>query len=91
MGRRFRDRQPISVTLVDGQPTAFTWRGCIYQVRVIGTWRLATRWWEADEAGGGEGEAVDREYYRVLTPYHQPFDIYHDVLAGGWVLDVCHD
>jgi hypothetical protein len=82
VGRRYR--QPIAVTLVEGQPVAFTWRSCQYRVHVIATWRLSTRWWEADEA-------VDRCYFRVMTSNHQSFDLYHDLLTDTWVLDVCHD
>lgn len=88
MGRRYG--HPIAVTVGDGHPhshplpTAFSWRGRRYLVRVIGTWRLRAKWWEPTQA-------TDRLYYRVTTANHQVFDLYHDVLADTWVLDVCHD
>lgn len=44
MARRIGD--PVAVeTRDDGRPIAFTWRRVMYRVRVIGQWRLATRWW----------------------------------------------
>lgn len=90
MSRRYSE--PIAVqTQQDGSPVAFNWRGTLYRVRIIGRWKLATRWWDA-------GCHSDRTYYRVLTADHQVFEIYYDAAptaknAEGkrWVLDVCQD
>lgn len=88
MGRRYG--HPITVTVADGHdppqplPTSFTWRDRRYWVRVIGTWRLRTKWWEPTQT-------TDRIYYRVSTADHQVFDLYHDLAVDIWVLDVCHD
>jgi hypothetical protein len=82
MVRRYRD--PITVSLADGLPAAFTWRGVRYVVAVIGTWQLAARWWDAERA-------TERTYFRVQARDLQVFEIYHDVVSGAWVLDVCQD
>ena len=86
MARRYGE--PIPVLAREGRPIAFTWRGATYHVRVIGTWRLATRWWERDTA-------VDRVYFRVQTTDQQVFELYRETAASGkggrWVLDVCLD
>jgi hypothetical protein len=82
MGRRYGEA--VEVTLDAGQPAAFTWRGRHYPVTVIGTWRLATRWW-------WPAAAADRTYYRVQTADYQVFELYHDRATGAWVLDVCQD
>ncbi len=83
MARRYQE--PITMTLRSDQPHAFTWRGRRYMVAaVLGTWRLATRWWQPEAA-------VDRHYYRVRTPDHQVFELYHAAGSSAWTLDVCHD
>lgn len=79
--RRYGD--PITVTLSDGQPAAFTWHGQRVRVHVIGRWRLRARWWES-------APAAERMYYRVQTADWRVFELYVDA-AGAWVLDVCHD
>ncbi|HET8907137.1 MAG TPA: DUF6504 family protein [Ktedonobacterales bacterium] len=87
MARRYRD--PITVEERGGVPYAFTWRGVTYRVRVIGMWRLATRWWESDNT-------VNRHYFRVQSADQQIFelDCEHGTSARQgvtWVLDVCLD
>ena len=85
MARRYGE--PIPVLARDGQPVAFTWRGVTYQVRVIGTWRLSTRWWETMAL-------VDRTYFRVQTTdqHQQVFELYCETARNErWVLDVCQD
>ena len=88
----------MTVRARDVRPVAFTWRGVTYRVRVIGTWRLATRRWET-------GAAVDRVYFRVQTADQQIFEVYRERAGMGmemgiadsagqterWVLDVCLD
>jgi uncharacterized protein DUF6504 len=84
MSRRVQQPVPVEVR-TDGTPQAFTWRGTAYRVRVVGCWRLATRWWDA-------GREVDRTYYRVETADHQLFELYCDAAHGhGWILDVVQD
>ena len=94
--------EPITVRTRGGYPCAFTWRGVTYRVRVIGSWRLATRWWERET-----GTAVDRIYFRVQAADFQVFEVYRELAGsadstdGGsaargiagerWVLDVCQD
>lgn len=86
MARRYGE--PVAVVARDGQPAAFTWRGKTYSARVIGTWRLSTRWWEAET-----GTAVDRVYFRVRTTDQQVFELYCEAAQDEerWVLDVCLD
>jgi uncharacterized protein DUF6504 len=54
-------------------------------------WKLATRWWEPDDA-------VDRNYFRVITSDQQVFELYYEAAPATyipdntrWVLDVCQD
>ena len=84
---------PVAVQArADGAPLAFTWRGVMYRVRVIGRWRLATRWWEP-------AAAVDRHYFRVITSDQQIFELYYEATPTTaqvpnnkrWVLDICQD
>lgn len=93
MARRYGE--PIAVIARRGQPTAFTWRGITYRVRVIGTWRLATRWWETSAR-------VDRVYFRVQTADQQVFELYREAATEAtatqqtkqderWMLDICQD
>lgn len=72
MARRIGE--PITVWTRRRQPIAFAWRGATYQVRVIGRWRLATRWWDV-------GAAADRHYFRVQASDQQVFEIYRE--TGG--------
>lgn len=84
MSRRVQQPVPVEVR-ADGTPQAFTWRGVRHPVRIIGHWRLATRWWDV-------GREVDRTYYRVETADHQLFELYCDMAHDhGWVLDVIQD
>ncbi len=76
---------PIAVELApDGQPEALTWRGRRYAVQVIGTWKLATGWWDP-------AQHTDRTYWRVETAGHEVFELYHDAVSGAWILDVVQD
>src|SRR5690242_451214 len=77
MAHRYGER--IGIKLVRRQPVGFTWRGCHYTVTVIGVWHLMARWWEPSAAS-------DRIYYRLQTPDHQIFEIYHDAIPDAWVL-----
>ncbi len=82
MSRRYGE--PIAVTLRGEQPIGFTWRGRQYQVQVIGFWRLATRWWDAEHP-------ADRDYYRLMTPDFAVYEVYQEQTSGAWVLDRCLD
>jgi hypothetical protein len=82
MSRRYTE--PIGVKLVRQRPVAFTWRGRHYTVTVIGVWHLMARWWQPSAAS-------DRTYYRLQTPDHQIFEIYHDAIPDTWILDICQD
>ncbi len=73
------------------QPLRRGWRDVLYRVRVIGHWKLATRWWEP-------ANAVDRYYFRIITSDQQVFELYYEAAptvhmpdAKRWVLDVCQD
>jgi uncharacterized protein DUF6504 len=82
MSRRYGE--PIAVTLRGERPIGFTWRGRQYQVRVIGFWRLATRWWDAERP-------ANRDYYRLMTPNFGVYEVYQEQTSGTWVLDRCLD
>ena len=44
----------IHVTLADGQPASFEWRGTRYPITdVLTTWRLRDRWWDVTSADAG--------------------------------------
>ena len=83
---------PVAVQVREGgAPLAFTWRGVMYRVRVIGRWRLATCWWEP-------AAAADRYYLRVITADQQIFEPYYEAGPTAqvpnnkrWVLDICQD
>ena len=79
-------RLPVRVQRdAKGRLCAFTWREVTYHVRVIGSWCLATRWWDFQYK-------ADRTYYCVETPDHQIFELHRDVAQGDvWVFDVCQD
>ena len=68
-----------------------SWRGVLYRVRVIGRWRLSTRWWEP-------ADAVDRHYFRAITSDQQIFELYCEAAPTArilenkrWVLDICQN
>lgn len=72
---------PVTVTQARGElrPTSFTWRGQRYWVSVLASWRLRSRWWCLEPA--------ERTSFRVVTADGQLFDLSHDHVSGGWVLD----
>ena len=84
----------------DGRPSAFGWRGIVYQVaEVLSSWHLRDRWWQTD-GGSAPVElgmpglprpgASDRTYYRVRCAPALLCEIYHDAVTDTWVLDrVC--
>lgn len=86
MARRYGET--IIVLTQQGLPATLVWRQVTYHVRVIGSWRLTTRWWEAHHA-------VDRTYFRVETSDHQIFEVYRETAGNAqgerWVLDICLD
>lgn len=68
---------PVSVETdpTTGEPRTFQWRGATFRVQVIGRWHLVDRWW-------------DREYFRLLCPDQQVFELYREQRSAGlWVLD----
>lgn len=78
MTRRYGE--VIEVTLREGLPVSFVWRERHYQVRVIATWRLATRWWDTEHA-------ASRHYYRLITKDLAVFEVYHEQVIDIWTLD----
>ena len=54
------------------EPSAFTWHGVHYEVRVIGRWHLADRLYAS-------AAHSDRRYFRVVTSDHQVFELYEDL------------
>lgn len=95
MARRYG--QPVSVTLKQGMPASFRWRGCRYPIaEVFATWHLVDRWWEVRPSAdlSTRTGAQNRTYYRVCCrgpAGEQVFDLYHDAVTNQWVLDIIHD
>jgi Domain of unknown function (DUF6504) len=78
--------RPVRVwTNANGHPVRFTWRGVTYSGRVVNSWKLRDRWWDAELHS-------DRTYYRLVTRDHQAFDLYRDDAKDGlWILANIHD
>jgi hypothetical protein len=85
MSRRYQE--PITVTLgpswLGEGPVAFTWRGRAYRVKVLATWHLCDRWWDAERH-------ASRVYWRLLTPQLGCYEVYQEN-DTRWVLDVVQD
>src|SRR5262249_35630481 len=92
--------EPVLVTLDAGrEPAAFRWRGVTYAVtEVLARWHLRDRWWVAageqrptPTMGQPFGQVAwrpsDRRYFRVRCADEQVFELYHDAVSDGWVLD----
>ena len=81
--RLYRQAPDIEVDTDDkGQPLVVRWRGRAYWGRVGANWRIETGWWE--------GEAVERDYYLFHAP-GLDCQVYKDLVAGGWHLQVLYD
>lgn len=78
MTRRYGE--VITVTRRGDLPVSFVWRERRYEVSVIASWRLATRWWDT-------ARAARRHYYRLMTPDLAVFEVYHEQVSDIWVLD----
>jgi hypothetical protein len=66
-------------------PEGFVWRGTRHQIaQVCNCWRVHTRWWEP-------GQAVWREYRKVVTDTGYLCQIYHDLAGGEWFLARIYD
>ncbi len=51
--------EPIDVVRQQSEPTAFCWRGSLYQVeQVLESWSARGQWWGTEDR---------REYYMLLT------------------------
>jgi hypothetical protein len=92
MSRQYR--APLGqVTLVEGAPASFTWRGVERRVvALLAQWRLRDRWWagapDADPAPpADQALASDRHYYRVECADGLLCELYWDAAQGLWVLD----
>ncbi len=91
-----RYSMPIGVEVgTDGTPLAFTWRGERYPVlHVLSVWKLRDHWWvhPVEVALGHEANGPSvRQYFRLLVPDQQVFEVYHDSISHVWVLDVVQD
>jgi hypothetical protein len=80
---------PIDMTLKDGQPVRFSWRGSVHAVaEVLAFWRLCDGWWEPASAPLG---ASERDYYRIRCFDGLICDVYYDAATKKWMLDRVHD
>jgi hypothetical protein len=63
----------------------FVWRGTRHRVnQVCNRWRVHTRWWEP-------GQAVWREYNKIVTDTGILCQLYQDLAHGGWFLAMVYD
>lgn len=70
---------PVEVLSLDGCPRQFRWNLRLHRVlRVSDHWRVHTGWWATE---------VWRDYWQVTTHTGLLCDIYHDLLAGNWLLE----
>ena len=70
----------IDVVEKDKTPTAFCWKGHLYEVeQVLETWSAREQWW---------GNADRREYYLLITT-NGVVEIFHG--RAGWMLSRVYD
>ena len=66
-------------------PAGFVWQGMSYHIAgVCNRWRIHTHWWES-------GEAVWREYLKVVTGEGVLCLLYQDLITGEWFLARIYD
>lgn len=85
MTRLLAEGEAIEIWGSEEQPDGFLWRGEPYAIEEIcNRWQVHTRWW-------GPGEAIWRAYYKITTDQGMLCELYHDRLAGRWVLVRVYD
>jgi len=85
MTRFWPDGIPIQIWGDAQAPTGFTWEGTGHPIiQICNRWRVHTRWWEP-------GEAVHREYLKVVTESGLLCLISNDLASGTWFLCRLYD
>jgi hypothetical protein len=86
--RRFAPPRPLAVATdpQTGVPTGLHWRGRTEPVaQVEATWALDLGWW------AGEGHALRRRYFRLLTRGGLLCVVFRDLTSGRWLLERIFD
>jgi hypothetical protein len=66
-------------------PSGFAWQRADHRIlEVYNRWRVHTRWWEP-------GQAIWREYVKVVTDTGLLCLLYRDLRRGGWFLARVYD
>ncbi len=65
------------------RPVSFLYKGGKERVEdILERWRVAQGWWK---------QAVEREYFRVRSGRGIVYELYRDLLGGGWYLQRIYD
>ena len=85
MTRLWHESEPVETWGEETTPDGFVWQGLPHRILEVGNhWRVHTRWW-------APGQAVWREYYRLVTDTGYLCQVYHDLVGGGWFLARVYD
>jgi hypothetical protein len=85
MTRLWPEGEPVAAWGGKGTPEGFAWQGVSHHILdVCNRWRIHTRWWEP-------GEAIWREYLKVITDTGLLCLLYRDLLLDGWFLARVYD
>lgn len=79
-----KELQPIGIRLDDKhQPTSIFWLGTEHRIeRISNSYRVPD---------GTLESPISRDYFEIITVSGWLMLIYHDLLAGGWGLEVLYD
>ena len=77
--------EPLQIWGAVSAPEGFLWHGGSHGiVEVTNRWRVHTRWW-------APGEALWREYWKVVTDSGLLCLVYRDLPEGNWFMARLYD
>ena len=83
MTRLWPEGQPIDVTLEEGMPVSFSWRGQIHSVaQITRQWRVDVDWWRRRRW---------RAYYKLTTDTGLLVVLFQDLPTHAWYLQRLYD